>query len=134
MEWKGNAPYALCITHDVDRITKQWYHYIFYGCRHPRIQMNSLKRKLYGIEPYWNFGKLIELEKSIGVRSTFFFLNESHREMSPNFWGRYKITEERVAEIIKRLDGDGFEIGLHGSFYSYKDIRLLKKEKDMKVN
>ncbi|RKM57877.1 hypothetical protein D6855_12570 [Butyrivibrio sp. CB08] len=129
MEWKNNAPYVLCLSHDVDRITKQWYHYIYYGLKHPMIQFKSLVLKMKGIEPYWNFEKIIRLEKSYGAVSTFFFLNESRRELSANFLGRYKITSKRVVEIIKMLDEQGFEIGLHGSFDSYNDLELLSKEK-----
>jgi hypothetical protein len=31
--WPGGAPYAHCLTHDVDRVQKQLYHYFFYAAR-----------------------------------------------------------------------------------------------------
>lgn len=130
MKWKNDAPYVLCLSHDVDRIKKQWYHYCFYGLKHPIIQFRSLVSKLKGREPYWNFEELMELEESYGVRSTFFFLNESHKELSANFMGRYSIKSPKVIQIIKELDNREFEIGLHGSFYSYNDEWLLRGEKD----
>lgn len=129
MKWKDNAPYVLCLSHDVDRTTKQWYHYGYYGLRHPIVQMKSLINKVKGNEPYWNFEKIMAIEKKFGVRSTFFFLNESHHEISADFMGRYKITSRRVMDIIRKLDKEGFEIGLHGSFNSYKNLNLLQKEK-----
>ena len=130
MEWKDNAPYVLCLSHDVDRIKKQWYHYLYYGIRNPSVQLKSLLAKIAGREPYWNFEELVELEANYGAKSTFFFLNERHRELSANFMGRYKITSKRVCDIIRLLDRKGFEIGLHGSYYSYKDEALLRQEKD----
>lgn len=129
MEWKNNAPYVLCLSHDVDRVKKQWYHYLFYGIKQPILQLKSLWKKINGIEPYWNFEKLMALENNYNVRSTFLFLNESHKELSANFMGRYNINSEKVKKIIKKLDLDGYDIGLHGSYFSYKDEDLLLKEK-----
>lgn len=131
MEWRDNAPYVLCLSHDVDRITKQWYHYCFYGLKHPMIQLKSLSLKLVGQEPYWNFEEIIRLEESFGAKSTFFFLNESRKELSANFMGRYKISNKRLKAMIQRLDRAGFEIGLHGSFDSYNNLAMLRKEKQI---
>lgn len=129
MKWKHDAPYVLCLSHDVDRTAKQWYHYCYYGLKHPVVQIKSLVHKLTGKEPYWNFEEIMELEKSHGVRSTFFFLNESRWGMSADFMGRYKITAGRIVEMIQSLDKEDFEIGLHGSFDSYNNLDLFQKEK-----
>lgn len=128
--WKDNAPYAVCLTHDVDRIKKQWYHYLVYCNKGIGVQIKSFLQKLKGDEPYNNFKRIAELEMSYGARSTFLFLNESHKEMRINFMGRYKITDSVVTDSIKWLDSNGFEIGLHGSYYSYNNEELLRKEKD----
>lgn len=129
--WKNNAPYAVCLTHDVDRVQKQWYHYIVYSKRGISSQLKSLSEKIRGNEPYYNFKYIAELEMSYGARSTFLFLNESHKELTTNFIGRYKITAPVVVNVIKWLDSKGFEIGLHGSYFSFNNENLLKKEKDM---
>lgn len=131
MKWKNDAPYVLCLTHDVDRTKKQWYHYCFYGLKQPGTHVKSFFKKLYGKEPYWNFNTITDLEKKYGVRSTFFFLNERHKELSANFMGRYNICSKKITDIIKKLNDDGFEIGLHGSYYSYNNLELLKEEKDV---
>lgn len=129
MKWKNDAPYALCLSHDVDRVKKQWYHYCIYGLKSPVVQLRSLFSKIKGNEPYWNFQKLMELEESYGVKSTFFFLNESHKDLSANFMGRYDIKSTALQEIIRKLDEKGFEIGLHGSYYSFNNEELLALEK-----
>lgn len=129
MEWKDNAPYVLCLTHDVDRIKKQWYHYLFYGIRHPLIQLKTLWFKITEHDPYWNFREVTKLEESYGVRSTFFFLNEAHKELSADFMGRYDIQSSKVQNIIRELDSRGFEVGLHGSYFSFNDEKTLRKEK-----
>lgn len=129
--WKHNAPYALCLSHDVDRVCKQWYHYLFYSRRDIKAQLVSLMEKIRGEEPYWNFYKIAELEMQYNARSTFLFLHESHKELSANFIGRYSFFDKDVVEIIKWLDKNGFDVGLHGSYYSYNNLELLKKEKAM---
>lgn len=132
--WKDNAPYAVCLTHDVDRVHKQWYHYVIYSKRGISAQLKSLSEKIKGNEPYNNFRYIAELEMSHGARSTFLFLNESHKEMTTNFIGRYKITDPAVMDTIRWLDSQGFEIGLHGSYFSYNNAKLLKEEKNILEN
>ncbi len=129
--WKDNAPYAVCLTHDVDRVKKQWYHYLVYCNKGIGVQVKSFFQKVKGDEPYNNFKRIAELEMSYGARSTFLFLNESHKELTTNFMGRYKITDKVVIDAIKWLDVNEFEIGLHGSYYSYNNEELLRKEKEV---
>lgn len=131
--WPNGAPFAVCPTHDVDRIHKYAYHYLYYGLtegmRGLRKQLATLKARLAGREPFWNFERIMELEDRLGVRSTFLFLNESAQGFGPKFWGRYDINTPQVKHIIRELDNGGWEIGLHGSYYSYTDRSLLAKEK-----
>lgn len=129
--WKDNAPYAVCLTHDVDRVKKQWYHYLVYCNKGIGVQVKSFFQKVKGDEPYNNFKRIAELEMSYGDRSTFLFLNESHKELTTDFMGRYKITDKVVIDAIKWLDVNEFEIGLHGSYYSYNNEELLRKEKEV---
>ncbi|MCI9138213.1 MAG: hypothetical protein HFI78_00480 [Lachnospiraceae bacterium] len=132
IKWKDGRKFALCLTHDVDRIKKQWYHYIYYGLKGDLInQKKSLFKRCKGIEPYNNFKDIMELEESLGVRSTFFFMDEKHKELDLNFWGRYKMDTPAVVEQIKELDRNGWEVGLHGSYYSFQDEEMLKSEKKL---
>jgi len=68
-------PFALCLTHDVDRPYKT-YQSVYYALadRDPR-QLQSL---FPGRNPYWQFERLMEIEDSLGVRSAFYFLDEQH--------------------------------------------------------
>ena len=53
--WPEGAPYALCLTHDVDRVRKRLYHYLYYGARSGvrglSTQLRSLRRRIVGDEP-----------------------------------------------------------------------------------
>jgi peptidoglycan/xylan/chitin deacetylase (PgdA/CDA1 family) len=77
----------------------------------------------------------MDIEKRLGVRSTFFFLKETKKRniLHPSSYilslGHYDFNEPAVSEIIKKLDSGGWEIGLHGSYDSYKKKELLVKEK-----
>lgn len=128
----------ISLTHDVDR-TQKTYQY-FSGFAKSLLRAN-LSDALYHItsplkkEPYWCFYDIADLEKSFGLRSTFFILDESIRfnPLKPSTFalavGRYDMFEPKIQEAIKYLDSNGWEIGLHGSFLSYNNKMLLGKEK-----
>jgi peptidoglycan/xylan/chitin deacetylase (PgdA/CDA1 family) len=131
-QWPDNAQFGLILTHDVDRVKKS-YQYITHFFRTGRFY--HLKSIFQKINPYWTFDKIMEIERRLNVRSTFFFLNESKKvnvfklKSYELAIGRYRITEPKIANIIKTLDTEGWEIGLHGSFESYHNKKLMSKEK-----
>lgn len=128
----GGKKFTICLTHDVDRVRKTHQH-LTHDLRRGRA------RRALGIfgreNPYWNFERIMDLEDRLGVRSTWFFLDETipFEPMRPANWklslGRYSVRERKIAQTIRQLDRGGWEIGLHGSFRSYLDGDLLKKEK-----
>lgn len=131
--------FALCLTHDVDRIY-QTYQPLYYGIRD--LDVGRLRDLWPRDDPYWQFDKIMQLEEELGVRSSFYFLNEQRlfgdrplRELfSPESWklyaGRYDIGSEDLREVIHELDAGGWEIGLHGSYDSYDDVGRLRTEKE----
>lgn len=130
--WPSNKTFAVCLTHDVDRVKKTYQYFTHFVKTHDPYHLFSIFQKE---EPYWNFERIMEIEKKYSVRSTFFFLNETKHPdlLHPKKWalslGRYSFQNRDIVEIIQKLHADGWEIGLHGSYESYKDKNLLKKEK-----
>lgn len=134
--WPDGHRFALCLTHDVDRVDKSWWHCIYYFLKtKDPYQLRSLLTR-YRDRPYWNFEKIMRIEERYGVRSTFFFLNESKRVdlLHPHTYalalGNYKIYDKKIIEIIRILDAGGWEIGVHGSFDSYFSEKKLLSEKN----
>lgn len=131
-----NPKFWIVLTHDVDRVKKAWWHSIYYFAKsknpyHLKTLLNFSQEN-----PYWDFEKIIQLEERYGVRSTFFFLDETKKlnlldpKTYPLGLGHYKFRDPKVAEIIRRLDSEGWEIGLHGSYDSYLNRDLMKWEKE----
>lgn len=91
-----------------------------------RLLPTAFARKLMEYNPSWNFDKYVSIEKPLGATSAFYFLNNSSREDSD-----YSLLDPLIIDAIGFLKKRGFEIGLHGSFYSCSDYRIIKKEKSL---
>ena len=129
----------VALSHDVDR-TRKHYQYLSYFLKYllkgnfRNAQYHFLS--LFGEEPYWNFPEIIRIEEQYGVKSTFFFLDESipFKLFDKKNWklslGRYNINQKKIEDTIRWLDQNGWEIGVHGSYNSYNNENLLKKEKE----
>jgi len=128
------------LSHDVDRISKT-YQYLTYPIK--SLLKHDAKEFFYHVgsifkkNPYWCFPEIIRIEREYDVKSTFFFLNETipFHLFNISNWklslGRYKVYDKKVMDIIKYLDQNGWEIGLHGSYNSFNDNKLLMSEKDL---
>jgi peptidoglycan/xylan/chitin deacetylase (PgdA/CDA1 family) len=124
--------FRICLTHDVDRIHKT-YQYLTHDVRRGRLR--HLGTLLNGESPYWCIDDLMRLEDRFGVRSTFFMLEESIQPewLRPSSYklafGRYRFSDPRVARAIREMDANGWEVGLHGSYLSFRSLELLRREK-----
>ena len=124
----------VCLTHDIDRVRKT-HQYITKDLRMKR--WGNLGSLFTREKPYWTFEDLAGLESKYGAKSTVFFLHETiaFNPLSPGSWklslGRYSITNPQIKNIIRWFDENGWEIGLHGSYRSYRDGDLLKMEKEI---
>lgn len=133
--WPNCKRFALCLTHDVDRVKKEWWHCLYYFVKTRRIyHLRSLFPQKE--DPYWNFERIMDIEEKYGVRSTFFFLNECKKVevfkpiTYPLAFGNYDISDPGIVGIIKKLYESGWEVGVHGSYDSYASKKLLIKEKE----
>lgn len=115
--WPDAKPFAVSLSHDVDEVHWSWRRRLLMTVRHPRAERTTG-------DPYWNFDKVLDLERRHGVRSSWYFVADGADPRDPP----YRLRE--VADEIRRLEAYGQEIGVHGSFLSYRDPAMLKRERD----
>ncbi|MBA7489488.1 hypothetical protein ES702_00022 [subsurface metagenome] len=131
----GDEDFAVCLTQDVDNVKK-------YKVYPPLLTIGSLalrhrdlrrvfativdyfKAKL-GKDPYDNFGYIMKLEDKYGFKSSFYFMSGGNTKYDAS----YSINDSYITSLIKTLQEEGFEVGLHPSFNSYNNFRMLNLEK-----
>jgi hypothetical protein len=105
-EWPCSARFAICLTHDVDRVRKTKFHSVYYFLKERKL--HHMRSLLKGDGAYWNFDNIIGIEEKNEVRSTFFFLNDqdlfrdrpSASVFDPREWSKeYTVNNTYVLDI-----------------------------------
>jgi hypothetical protein len=118
--WPENTRFSVCLTHDVDEvkktyqwITRPWNHIKKRNLQGLHQQLLSLHQKIRGYEPYWTFESLMNMENTLGVTSSLFFLHEtapvkiSDKKTWHHVGRRYNWHERSVTELIKTFHSRG---------------------------
>ena len=138
--WPGGASFALCLTHDIDRVLstiqrakKLW--------KHPLTAAKALawdtatafvhKEK----NPYYNFQEAMDWQAEWQVPLTCYVLFEKRRwkraftrlELQ-HVWGVYD--PAMIKESLLKFKEAGNEIGIHSSFTSWSDPAALSRERE----
>ena len=133
----------VALTHDVDRIDKTFQYITRFGTNIKQFRsynFTSWVSNIFNPKAYFMIRDVMGIEEKFGVKSTFFFLQESipfnlfHISNWPLSLGYYKLKDRRLKEIYPVMLSEGWEIGLHGSFQSYDNYELLVKEKILLEN
>ena len=95
----------------------------------------------FGSADYWQFEQWQELEREAEVRSIFYVFAKAPPKGLRQRCRRWLLdpaynvaTNVRLRNKLRELADKGWEIGLHGSFDSYADGELLKREKEILEN
>ena len=130
--YPNGKDFAVCLSHDVDDIYPPLTHKVLaslYSIKNLDIRelINYLFWEFKGkkFSPYLNFQQIIELERKYGAKSTFYLMTT---DRDPRRF-RYHIKE--IAEEIQEIYRQGWDIGLHGGYYSYNNVEAIQKEKDL---
>lgn len=145
--WPDNKEFAFCITHDVDLVginrlqtsqrarTKKTNNFLnsFF------TKTFNVSTLLHNTNKLWCYEKWTDFLNEQGCKSTFFFYinpeNVRSRHLYDNLYelnDKIKFNGQKlsVATFIKVLGDMGFEIGLHGSYFSALDENLFKEQKE----
>ena len=133
-----DGTFALLLTHDVDRPYKS-LQAPYYALR--ERDPGHLRALRPGENPWWQFESVRSIEEDLGVRSAFYFLSErplwsrpASAWRKPHYWvehlGRYDPTDDDVAAMMRDLDENGWEVGLHGSYDAYREPDRLLAERE----
>jgi hypothetical protein len=134
--------FAFFLTHDVDRI--KYYNLnnflftvkLLSGLSKSRKKKSFLIKELFRIginilnvfnkrDPYWNFRDLSDKEKKTGLRSTWFFLPKDQKHVD----SYYNFRDKKIQTLIKFLNSEGHETGLHGTVRSHNSPDALNQNK-----
>ena len=132
--------FVFSLSHDVDRITYYNLHSLLNNIKQLTGLLKSGKSKSYlarealkigfhiinifdSSDPYWNFSILSDLEKKLGIHSTWFFLPEDQKHID----SYYNLTDKKISELMHFLKKEGHEIGLHGTIRSHNSFDALIK-------
>ncbi len=153
--WPGGRRWAVCLTHDVDgynwpnarRSLARWISDLVQvpdGTaraveRAGNALANRLRRRTTA--PVTDTPRFVDdwltLESRFGFRSTFLVfppvLSDRHpwdctydvREAVPTSTG-----PRALAAILREAAADGWEVGLHGSYHSATDVRMLRSQRE----
>jgi len=140
--WPEGRPYALAITHDMDRLLSTVQRAKKEG-RSP-IRMlrtliadvpTALQSSKWKENPFFNFDRILSLQRELGFRSALYVLFEKRRfrlALTKNEWqhviGVYD--PSWIKDELAVFHRAGNEIGIHGSFDSYCRDKLLGGERE----
>lgn len=115
------------LSHDIDRTKSGWKEGGMYALKNGAIfkVIGAIWAKLIAKDPWDNLAYIAELEEKHSMRSCFYFLPEKSKENAD-----YDIGLEPYPSLMKKLDKQGHEVGLHGSLGSHQDVELLKSNSD----
>ncbi|OQX52272.1 MAG: hypothetical protein B5M53_09045 [Candidatus Cloacimonas sp. 4484_209] len=154
--WPDKKDFAVILSHDVDhvglcnpRIALNFLRNCIEAKFSRRQRFEALVRAIEQFSFWikgsaaWNLERWIDLEDKYNFRSTFYFaaldklglVSENNKtSLEPLYTLKDKVCVKgkviTIAELIRFLDKEGWEIGLHGSLRSYNNRRVLQKERN----
>lgn len=80
----------------------------------------------FRFDPYHTFDWYMDMCEKNGRRAAFYFISD---HSAGAIDGTYSITEPRVLDLIRKLAGRGHELGVHGSYNTFRNGAQINKER-----
>jgi len=156
--WPDNKPFAMCLTHDVDFISRRatsirfvleltrrcvrikngkWEFFASQFLRNAVKYLAGPLLRFHGKDEYHCFDTCMELENQYGFKSTFFFFAE--HLPAPHIWDcgyshldrvMFHGFRTTVRGMMREMLQRGWDIGLHGSYNAATKLDALLSEKE----
>lgn len=144
--WPEGKKFAFCITHDLDHIglnrfqESQRFHFRKLPASIYRLARKGtdLVSRILPDHPLWCYEKWLDFIDSCGFKSTFFiYSNPADLKQRHVFDNQFEFDDiirfegklMTVAKMIQRIEERGYEIGLHGSYFSALNSQMLEEQK-----
>lgn len=130
VEYPGNKKFAVCLTHDIDEIYPPLSHIILSSAYNIKnFDLCGIMNQFLWINkgqkhsPYINFKEIMDLEEKYNAKSSFYFITSEKDPL------RFRYNIEDIEVELGNIIDRGFEVGLHGGYYSYNSLEAMCKEK-----
>jgi len=132
--WPGNKQYAVALSHDVDYPEMiRWIEAFRYLAK--KGFDNKLEKFIdimRGEESFWKFENWIEIEQNYDMKSAFYFCGYygnliQYFTKSPDPF--YDVGTDKFKSIMRLIDNNGFEVGMHASYQTYLSPDQFREEK-----
>jgi len=113
--WQGHD-FAVCSTHDIDVCQRAWIEGSLNEIKRGRIfsPFSLIYKRIFKEDEWFNFKKILEIEKKFNVRSTFYFLSY-HKKRENLINADFDIRDKKFIQVLDSIIEYGSEIGIHGS-------------------
>ncbi|MBT3216220.1 MAG: hypothetical protein HOD97_02475 [Candidatus Marinimicrobia bacterium] len=117
------------LTHDVDQCTSGWLEdnsrMLIEG--NPVRAIKNVISRITNKDIWFNFDKIMRLENELDIKSSFYFIPTNQKTNKyPN--ADYDLSSNKMQSVLKTLESNDWEIGIHGSIGSAYDAKMLKNE------
>ena len=83
------------------------------------------RRGDHSVDPHNTFDQIMDLSETHGLKSAFYFIAGNSAGVID---GEYSLTDPFVRRLMRRVHERGHEVGLHPSYGSYRDPRIVRRE------
>lgn len=131
---------AFFLSHDIDRIRQFTIHEtlsallqaVGYKKSHTSSGKNIQKAFQYGTglltrvakkDPFWNFNWLLDLERNLGIRASYYFIEHAGTHKN----SRYTFQDKKIKALIAQIEKEGNETGIHGTLDSAFSLEAFNR-------
>lgn len=125
-----NKDFAVFVSHDIDECESAWKQAGFWQLKHGNIiaTFKLIAQKIFSRDAWFNFSDIIQMEKKLGINSTFHFITGS---ASTGYFdnGDYNISKKKFTAVFADILKAGSEIALHGNNAAHLQVSRLNHQK-----